>query len=312
MTAISDIGISRKGYRWRAQLEYNDQVFVIGDYKTRLDAATAYDMEAMRAYGIDQSKLNFKYEVLESFQKGFKLKDGSGREFFVDKVEKEEYVPITVPTPVLCNPVGNYGNYMSTICSDGAPPRAVVNRPWHKRIVSSYTPSASFCYEITFPHTNSLGLNLRPRCLSYSSGGGQKYMGALVVVEITSLLSSIVSPGDILIRINDKNLVDFGESYDFDKCTGVITSSSAPRLVRFLRPMGPTQLLSAAELSLFLGLPLSSIMQSRSTGPLSPLPPPPAVAKFNVIMSANSQTLQLTYLAPDVSFAWNCNNSLFL
>ena len=311
-------GVSRSGFEWIAQLDFNDQCYKIGRYDNKLAAAAAYDMEALRAYGKDFPELNFKYEVLESLENGMKLRDSTGCDFFVDRVsEAGEYIPISVPAAPIYNPVGGtYGNYVNAPVSEGAPPVCFAgSRTWYKRIVSAHTPSTSFCYEITFPHTNSLGLNLRPRCITYSSGGGQKYMGALVVVEITSLLSSIVYPGDILLCINGRSLVDFGDSYEFDKCTSAITSSPAPRIVRFLRPVGPTQPLSGAELSLFVTLPLSGLLRMDMTaqttdttrtkdgqegGAADASECPHVSAKFNVVVTASSQTLQLVHLSAHV------------
>lgn len=304
-------GVSRKGLSWIAELERYSQVYTIGRYDSKYSAAVAYDMEALRAYGCECSKLNFSYEVFERLENGMIVRDSGGRDIFVDTVGSpdETYAPVKVDKLPFHSSIGSYGNYMSTLPSDGAPPCAALNRPWHKRIISSYTPSASFSFEITFPHDKSLGLNLRPRCIRYPSGDGMRFMGALVVVEITSLLSSIVYPGDILLRINDQNLVEFGDSYEFDKCTSAITTSPAPRVVTFLRPLGPTHTLCPAELCAFLGVPVEKALRSKSTSPAQGVDGTqpklydlhPVIAKYSVVVNQSSQSLQLTYLAPDVS-----------
>ena len=76
----------------------------------------------------------------------------------------------------------------------GAPAIPDNTRTWHARNSSLYTPSASFVYDITFPHKKSLGLNLKPHYIYYSPDSEQ-YIGTLVVVEAMSLLSSLVYPG---------------------------------------------------------------------------------------------------------------------
>mmetsp|Transcript_9726 Transcript_9726/g.14658 ORF Transcript_9726/g.14658 Transcript_9726/m.14658 type:complete len:828 (+) Transcript_9726:64-2547(+) len=292
-------GVSRNGVAWIARIECNGREFVIGEFEDRDDAAYAYDMESIRAHGTD-SELNFSYEVMEESSEYIKVKDRHGLQTYVDIVpDKQSYLPLRAP-PVQISRGAFDILKSSPLSTDGAPPRASITRAWNKRIQSSYTPSSSFCYEITFPHQNSLGLNLKPRSIYYSCGGGTKHMGALVVVDATSLLSTIVYPGDIILRINDMNLTDIGESFSFDTCTSRITSTKPPRCVRFLRPLGPYHTLSAAELGVSLGLSPNYLASGKSiSNPTETLPAPPTpVAKFNVVVNhaGSTQSLQLVYV----------------
>lgn len=105
--------------------------------------------------------------------------------------------------------------------------------------------------------------------------------------------------GDILLQINGRSTSDYGEKFNFDYMTSIITSATPPRTVKFLRPSGPSHTLSPAEVCLFLGLPAdrsaSDINQMIAPHPLTS---PPSVARFNVAVSATgaSQSLQLVFL----------------
>lgn len=95
---------------------------------------------------------------------------------------------------------------------------------------------------------------------------------------------------------------DYGSNFNFDHMTGLITTASPPRTVKFLRPCGPSHPLCPAELCLFLGLPADPCAGDRASL-ISPLQPPPSMARFNVVVSATgaSQSLQLVYLDSTVS-----------
>ncbi len=134
-----------------------------------------------------------------------------------------------------------------------APP-AEVSRPWSKRIFGSQVLAANFTFDITFPHQNSLGLNLKPHFITASQFcGNNMHFGALVVFDVTSFLSQLVFPGDLLIRVNDVNLCGPSDSFDFDAATKSITNAKSPRVLRFFRPNGsPSNSLCSAELKLAL------------------------------------------------------------
>jgi hypothetical protein len=248
------------GHYWSADIQLLGKEHHIGTYDDQEIAAHAYDLEALRAYGNQDTYLNFRYKILETSQQRLRLADSHGSEFFVDLCsDLSSYQPVYPPPrddplarPTPCLP----------ITSEGAPPRSSLIRPWLTRVTTSYTPTASFCFEITFPHQNALGLSLKPKSIFYSSAGTNKFIGTLVVEESQALLSTVVYPGDILLRINDTNLTNFGDDFDFETATNLITASSAPRVVRFLRPLGPDHTLSPAEVACFLSLPSSSICQS--------------------------------------------------
>lgn len=172
-------------------------VHPVGIFSDHDDAALAYDMEALRAYGKDAPLLNFTYEVLEENYPAngnrMSLVDSRGLRLSVD-VSKDlsSYSPIEVtPTVVHKSFLSQDG---SAVPSQGAPTLPDSTRSWHDRNSTLYTPSTSFAYEITFPHTKSLGLNLKPHSVFYSPESDQ-FMGTLVVVEAMTLLSSLVYPG---------------------------------------------------------------------------------------------------------------------
>jgi hypothetical protein len=330
--AVPGIG----GQCWSADIEVLGKVHHIGLYEEQETAAEAYDLEALRAYGNQDCYLNFRYKSLEAAEHRLRLADSDGNEFFVDlSSDLSSYQPVCPPS---CD--NQWDDSLSRpspslpITSEGAPPRSSLIRPWLTRITTSYTPTASFCFEITFPHQNALGLSLKPKSIFYSSAGTNKFMGALVVEESQALLSTVVYPGDLLLRINDTNLANFGDDFDFETATNLITASSAPRVIRFLRPLGPDHTLSPAEVACFLSLPSSSICQSSCGGvavPEAPLEPsdakdaipaegiegteeekavekhgqqlPYPIAKFNVVLNAatSSQSLHLMSLDSQVS-----------
>jgi hypothetical protein len=258
------------GHIWAGSLQLNEKDYHLGFYDDEHEAALGYDMEMLRLSNlIDiKQKLNFDYKILPDSRGENKIlvTDSSGFEFSVTLCSDiQSYEPITLPPPPssssdLFNK--KFINSCHPLISEGAPPRSSLIRPWLTRVTTSYTPTASFCYEITFPHQNALGLSLKPKSIFYSSAGSNKFMGTLVVEESQALLSTVVYPGDILLRINDTNLTNFGDHFDFETATNLVTSSASPRVVRFLRPLGPDHTLSPAEVSCFLSLPSSSICQS--------------------------------------------------
>ncbi len=107
---------------------------------------------------------------------------------------------------------------------------------WAERTMTSYTPAVSFVYEISFSHTHSLGLNLKPVFIPYAIGLAKRSLGCLMVVETNEKLGTIVRPGDILIKVNRLELVQPFGVFSFDQNTRSITQESAPRVVRFIRP----------------------------------------------------------------------------
>ena len=135
----------------------------------------------------------------------------------------------------------------------------------------------------------------------FSSAAGLKFMGTLVVAEATALLSTIVYPGDIVLRINEHDLTGFSHSFDFETATNLITSTKPPRVIRILRPLGPEHTISPAEVGCFLGYSTTAMCKACSdvdeTSPEIPKAIQPT-AKFHVVVNSSnsSQSLQLMNL----------------
>lgn len=300
------------GSYWIATVTVDGREYNLGKYISMDEAAIAYDMEILRAYGIDENYLNFSYKIIEKDENNrLKLLDSRGVEFVVDVCpDLQSYEPSSPPELRMYEPAPIPS---IPLLSEGAPPRSSLIRPWLTRVTTSYTPGTSFCYEITFPEQNPLGLSLKPKSIYYSSYGMNKYMGTLVVEESQTLLSTIVYPGDILLRINQTNLTNFGDDFDFEAATNIISSINGPRIVRFLRPLGPDHTLSPAEVACFLSLPSSSICQcsipneekeeliqtlgneeEKSEKVFSE-----PTAKFNVVVNTGNSSLSLHQLSCD-------------
>lgn len=120
------------------------------------------------------------------------------------------------------------------------PNKVDVNRIWSDRVESCYHASSTFAYEVTVPHQKSLGLNLKPHTLSCSIGAGTKRkLGCVIVVDAAQPLFPIVYPGDILLRVNDVSLITApDQEFSFETTAKAITSATAPRTLRFMRPAG--------------------------------------------------------------------------
>lgn len=173
------------------------------------------------------------------------------------------------------------------VINNALPPAPDVNKRWSEVITTSYLPPLSFTYEISFHSQNSLGLNLRPHFIQY--GNSKKYLGCCVVLEALAKLSTIVQPGDILLRLNDSLLVSTNDSFHFESITKTIANASSPRVIRFLRIAGATYNLlpSPAEILLLANDPGTS-------------------AKYNYVMIDNGMNgsqpnLQLTQIDSQVS-----------
>ena len=106
-------------------------------------------------------------------------------------------------------------------------------------------------------------------------------MGCLTIVDATPFLASIISPGDLLVKINETDLALPGDKFDFDKATRAITSSLPPRILRLVRPARPGVIPSIAE--------MNSVIRDY-----------PPTAKFQVVLTGSTQTLQLVSIDPMV------------
>ena len=123
-----------------------------------------------------------------------RLLDSRGLSLAVDVCpDPSTYAPVCLAPPAVNTMLNSQEG--AAVQSRGAPPLPDRTRPWRSRHSSLYTPSASFVYEITFPHMKSLGLNLKPQLVPFSPESDQ-HIGTLVVVEAMTLLSSLVYPGE--------------------------------------------------------------------------------------------------------------------
>lgn len=155
--------------------------------------------------------------------------------------------------------------------------KADVNRKWHDRVLSSFMPTASFTYELTFPSAYaSLGLQLRPHLFPYSITGSRRALACCIVIDATACPSTLVQPGDVLLSVNGSLLLAMENScevsYSFDASVRTISQAAQPRTIRFLRGAGlsPNLRVSPAEVILLAGEGHSSV--ARYT--LAPTPTP--------------------------------------
>ena len=197
-------GVTRRGCDWVVTLHVHDKEHHVGIFWDVKHAALAYDMEALRAFGRNATNLNFKYQILNDVGNGNKLKllDRHGLTLVVDVFsDPTDYTAVTV------DPCARKKSTLSVrdgqaVVGRGAPQLPDSTDAWDKRSSTLYTPTASFCYDITFPHTKSLGLNLKPNYIHYSPQS-DNYIGILVVVEAMTLLSSLVYPGEITFKLKN-------------------------------------------------------------------------------------------------------------
>jgi hypothetical protein len=235
---------------WESTLSLNQKSYRLGFFQSMEMAAFVSDIENFRANGIKANNLNREYKIVEHSSDYVKVCTSDGIEFVVNVcTDSSEYQSAAPPKQkALHNPsmniVSSYG--------DGTPSFPPLYNSWHRDVASYQTVSTAFTYDITFPHQNSLGLNLKPYYVSYSSGGLHKTIGCLLVIDATPFLASIIAPGDLIIRINNISLPLPCDVFDFDAATRAITSAKAPRTIRFLRPYGVTRLISPAEIMLFM------------------------------------------------------------
>ena len=146
----------------------------------------------------------------------------------------------------------NLGSGVRKIDSDVIPVfNDAYNQNWDDRITSSYVHPVSYTYEITFEHSNSLGLNLKPCFVPYAAGLAKRSLGCLLVMNTNSTLGTIVRPGDILLKVNGQELASAFGVFSFDTHTKMILKETAPRTVRFIRPgsvpLSPLEILEMAK-----------------------------------------------------------------
>lgn len=220
---------------------------VVGTYSLRRAAENSCDIENFIANGPNAQNLYSSYLVdKDSSSSGdttFKITNTLTNESCI--ITSKLPTATLVPSYYIHDSLASH--YISV---DGA---SSTHGPkfWAMRHSSVFVPTSGFCYDITFPHQQSLGLNLRPQHIMYGQVSGAMFLGCLAVVDASAFLSTIVCPGDLLLRVNDIELFASGDVFDFDKMTRVITGAAVPRTVRFYRP-SDAPLLCPAELQLAL------------------------------------------------------------
>lgn len=160
-------------------------------------------------------------------------------------------------------------------------------RSWSERTAAASATSSVFAFDMTFSHTNPLGLNLRQHLLGYSSGGvgvkSRRRVGCLVVTDVSSqVLEPYVHSGDLIIRVNDVPLVSVTTPLTFEQATRLIMAAPHPRTLRFLRASANGILPSPAEVLLLI-------------------PEHTVTARFNVTASVNGTTTVVHPLAIDAA-----------
>jgi hypothetical protein len=159
---------------------------------------------------------------------------------------KRESIESTI-LPFVSSAVGTaHGNTTST----------TYERRWIDRINTSHYPPSSFTFEISFHNSNPLGLNLRPHFIPF--GNVNKLLGCCVILEVIPALEAYIHPGDILLKLNDVSLLggdSSSSSFNFDATTKLISATSSPRVIKFMRISGlaynllssPAEVISLAE-----------------------------------------------------------------
>ncbi len=134
------------------------------------------------------------------------------------------------------------------------PSKVDIHRIWDARIQTAYPVFVPFTYEISVPHSNSLGINLKAHTVQYPIGAAGKLLYCCAVTDASPPLNSVVYAGDILLKVNDKILVsNDSNEQSFESSVKLIQTASTPRVIRFLRVGGLAYNLypSPAEILLF-------------------------------------------------------------
>lgn len=140
--------------------------------------------------------------------------------------------------------------------SNGAPPKHNYNLRWYERLGTSGIPSAAYSFEITYTaEVDELFFTSQWQYLPFSISRFDRYIAYCVVKTISSPISSIVSEGDIILKVNSQDMVQRPTdatplqelSLRFQQ------TQNNTRVVRFLRVSSHTHSsLSAAEILLHL------------------------------------------------------------
>ncbi len=234
--------MTRRGALWHATVRKDGKQIDLGEFASAKAAALVRDIELLKIFGDSAEDLNFAYEIISSTSTELKLLTEDG---VVLNVMREE----GVETPVRIKEHSRREVITASLVMPANFPIASPNLlPWVDRTQISSTILSAFCYEISFPFQTSLGLNLKPHSIMFPNAAGHQFLGCLTIVDVIQFLSAIIHPGDILLRINDTNLINYGHAFDFEATTRAITTASTPRVLRLMRPFCPAIMPSAVEI----------------------------------------------------------------
>lgn len=288
-------GVYFKDAAWHASATIRNKKCYIGSFSSSRAAAIARDMELLRCLGEDAAEeLNFEYEIEKSTATELVVVDSRGAHINIMLQRDGDYFPV-VREPskkaerreVLTAPI---------VVPSSWPQLSYNHIPWADRTQTASVISAAFSYEVEFPFQSSLGLNLKPHSIMYSQSGGGSFVGCLTVLDATQYLSTVIRPGDVLLRVNDKDLVFPGHEFEFEKTTKIIMNASTPRVLRLMRAHCPGEPPSPAEV----------LALARSQLP---------IAKFTIVSRTDargveSQDRALQLVSSDVQLPISINKQL--
>jgi hypothetical protein len=129
------------------------------------------------------------------------------------------------------------------------------NLRWQERLGSSCIPASSFCYELTFSaEIEDTFFMTQWQHLPYCAAHFDRYLLYPVVKNVTAPINSIVTEGDIVLRVNNTGVVlKPGDIDNTSELIQSITQRNSHRTIRFLRASSYTHSsLSVAEVLLHL------------------------------------------------------------
>ena len=222
--------------------ESNAAVEQVGTYPTEDAASLARDIYVLKKLGLSGSKdlLNYSYEVatdsggencngdvlslihpsgiVVNIRRDFETASSSSSSTIAnsssnssssnsDNNNATELTTISTAnttkatTALVSNSPALVSNPVNTFSY--VPGKTDVNRKWHDRVLSSFMPTASFTYELTFPSAYaSLGLQLRPHLFPYSITGSRRALACCIVIELYPFLTGRTLPYNHLRSLN--------------------------------------------------------------------------------------------------------------
>lgn len=186
--------------KWDAHLMHSKKKVEVGSFDTLDDAILARDMDVFRIFGMNFTHLlNNSYKVkLNECSNLLSILACNGNEFLIDinatdaaindppvrqlQPQKMEMYTVQMQAPILPFP--------------SLHPR----QPPQERVCQSHLPTTSYAFDMTFSHTQPMGLNLKQQIIAFSCGSGYRSFGCLVVSDVSShLLEPYVSIGIVCV-----------------------------------------------------------------------------------------------------------------